>query len=695
VGLPDEVDVVCYFLSRRASDASSERFLAAVVPQLAYLCGIEPPATTRDEFLRLWRKAVEQAVRDRRQLLLAVDGLDEDLLPPGSPSVASLLPTLVGEHAHVLVTSRPYPELPVDVPDGPLKPPSIRVDLKPFEGAKRLAELARKEFYDLTHGVEAELAVNLLGLLTAAAAPLTVADLLALLSDDTGAPSATVRKVKLFVAERAARILEPVGPAGEARWQFAHSSLLEYAQDPNGDFARDTEEPRDPGYRRRIHRWAQQWRDVGWTATADGRVPRYLLDEYPATLADDPSRLTALVSDVGWVDAAVQSTGVDRVLADLRSAAANPANSELAAMLAMVSGQAHHLRPPAPVAQPGYVLRQLWMQAAELREDDLASDLRARLRSQPNSGLIPVWTTRRASHAMSAELGRHDDSVRAVAGLPDGRVASGGSDRRVLVWDPSQPGTDPVELGHDSVRAVAVLPDGRVVSGGDDFRVLVWDPSQLGSGPVELGRHDGPVRAVAVLPDGRVVSDGDDRRVLVWDASQPGTDPLELGRHGREVTAVAVLPDGRVVSGGGEFDGRVLVWDPSQPGTDPVELGRHDGRVHAVAVLADGRVVSGGRFGGVLVWDPSRPGSDPLELGHDSVIAVAVLPDGRVVSGGYDRRVLIWNATTQRQVAQMDCSVVGLAAVQASRSEASLVVVHEGHGFSLWSVERTTMSRAE
>ena len=50
VGLPDEVDVVCYFLSRRATDASSERFLAAVVPQLAYLCGIDPPAATRDEF---------------------------------------------------------------------------------------------------------------------------------------------------------------------------------------------------------------------------------------------------------------------------------------------------------------------------------------------------------------------------------------------------------------------------------------------------------------------------------------------------------------------------------------------------------------------------------------------------------------------------------------------------------------------
>jgi hypothetical protein len=461
VGLPDQVDVVCYFLSRRASDASSERFLAAVVPQLAYLCGIDPPATTRDEFLRLWRKAVEQAGRQRRHLLLAVDGLDEDLLPPGSPSVASLLPTLVGEHAHVLVTSRPRPELPRDVERGhPLRQVEP-VRVSPFEGAEGLAELARKEVYDLTHGAEAQLAVDLLGLFTAAAGPLTVADLLALLSDDTGRTGTTARQVKVFVAERAARILEPVGPAGEVRWQFAHGSLLEYAQDPNGTFAQDTEELRDPGYRERIHRWAEHWRDAGWTATADGGVPRYLLDEYPATLADDPSRLAALVSDVGWVDAALQSTGVDRVLADLRSAATPvQAMPAVAAMLATVSGQAHHLRFPLPLTDPGYVLRQLWMQAAELGEDRLASDLRARLGSQPDPSLIPIWTTRRTSRALVAELGRHDGSV----------------------------------------LALAVLADGRVVSVGDDGPVLVWDPSQPGRGPVELGRHDGPVNAWRCCP---------------------------------------------------------------------------------------------------------------------------------------------------------------------------------------------------
>ena len=62
---------------------------------------------------------------------------------------------------------------------------------------------------------------------------------------------------------------------------------------------------------------------------------------------------------------------------------------------------------------------------------------------------------------------------------------------------------------------MAVLPDGRVVTGGGDRRVLVWDPARAGAGPVELGRHHSTVVAVAVLPDGRVVSGENVGRVLV------------------------------------------------------------------------------------------------------------------------------------------------------------------------------------
>ena len=101
------------------------------------------------------------------------------------------------------------------------------------------------------------------------------------------------------------------------------------------------------------------------------------------------------------------------------------------------------------------MLRQLWLQAAELTEDALADAIRAQLRSQPGPGLAPRWTTRRASRALSGELGRHDDRVWAVAALADGRVVSGGRDRRVLVWDPASPASGPLELGC-SVTALAM-----------------------------------------------------------------------------------------------------------------------------------------------------------------------------------------------------------------------------------------------
>ena len=675
-GLPDGVDVVCYFLSRRASDATGDRFLEAVVPQLAWLCDQDPPVASVDQYHALWEQAAARAARTGRHLLLVVDGLDEDLLPSGSPGVESLLPALAGTNAHVLVSTRP-------------RHADDKVTLGPFEGAQELADMAKQEIYDLTHGDDPDLAVDILGVLTAAAGPLSLRDLLALRSDARTAPTAAdTRHVRRLVEDRAARSLERVGPANGERYQFAHESLLAYAQ--------ADDDLNDPEYRHRIDQWADRWRDDGWPTPAGGMkgTPQYFLDTYPSTLTDDHQRLAELAGDIGWVEAAVQSAGVDRVLTDLRQAlTVNPASARVAAVLAAVTGQAQHLRPPQPVDEPGYILRQLCIQAADIAEDQLADDLLRRLQSRPGPCLMPRWTTRRAGRALSGELGRHDHGVWAVAVLADGRVATGGDDWRVLVWDPARPGAnsaelegfrsqghavaalpdgrvvtggryaallvwDPahpggevVELGHRggySVGAAAALPDGRVVTGGRSGRVLVWDPARPDADPVELGQHPGPVGAVAVLADGRVATAGDYPRVFVWDLARPGADPVGLDGPRRPVRAVAGLADGRLVAGGD--DGRVLVWDPARPRAEPVELSRDDTGmgampVCAVAGLADGRLVAGGDDRRVLVWDPARPRAEPVELGrHDSaVLAVGVLADGRVVTGGNDKRVLVWN----------------------------------------------------
>jgi WD40 repeat protein len=652
-GLPDEVDTVCYFLSRRASDASSDRFLAAVVPQLAYLCDVPDPNATRDQYHALWQQAADRAARTGRHLLLVLDGLDEDLLPAGSPSVASLLPMSLNTRVHVLVSSRPHPELPDDVLDGhPLEVPPVL--LSPFKGARELIGLARKEINDLARGDDSDLAVDVLGLLTAAQGALSLRDLVALRTEGHVTPTARdTRRMRRLVEDRAARTLERVGPPGNERYRFGHESLREYAM-TMPDLC-------DPQYRQEIDRWASRWRDAGWPVRAAGAegTPRYLLDTYPSILVGD-SRLPQLCGDLGWIEAAIQYAGVGLVLAVLNeAAAANPSSVPVDRVLTVIRSQAHNLKRPQPLGQAGYISRQLWMQAAELGENELAHDILCRLQAQPSSRLMPRWTTRRSSPALSSELGRHGGAVYAAAVLPDGRVVTGGGGGRLLVWDPAHPGNEPVELGRHErpVSEIAVLPDGRVAAsylpsflGRADGRLLVWDPAHPGNEPVELGRRGHRVSAMAVLPDGRVVTSNDavglgsnDGWVLVWDPARPGTDPVELGRYYQSVDAVAVLPDGHVVAGGG--DGRVLIWDPARPGSYPVELGRHDGRMNAAAILPDNRVATGGDDGRVLVWNPARPGSYPVELGQhdDQVNAVAALPDGRVIAGAHNGPVLVWD----------------------------------------------------
>ena len=306
--LPPSVDVVAYFLSRREADADSNRFLAAVVPQLAHLLDEDPPVPGLEQFRALWNRAADRAAAAGRHLLLVVDGLDEDLHPRGLPSVARVIPARTGGCAHVLVTSRPYLEL--DVPAGHPLGAAPPMALVAFQDAEHLGELARQEIDDLLHGEDQDLAAEVLGVLTAAAGALAIDDLATLVGDLAPATPAWSRQVGRLITEKAARSLQPVGPADRRRYQFAHGSLLERAQ-----IDQDLRDLRHPDYRRRLDRWADQWRDAGWPAPVEaaGMTPRYLLDEYPSTLKDQPHRLTALAGDIGWIAAALQTVGLDRV----------------------------------------------------------------------------------------------------------------------------------------------------------------------------------------------------------------------------------------------------------------------------------------------------------------------------------------------------------------------------------------------
>lgn len=643
LGLPDDVDAVYYFLSSATSDADGNRFLTAVVPQLAALCGATPTHQGRDELLDLWDRAGQLAEAAGRHLLLVVDGVDEeeDRRPLGIPRVLDLLPRPTRANTHLLLSAR-VPQ-PVSSTHPMYEARVLRV-LPPL-GSAGLGVLPQDEIAALVHHSDW---VDCLGHLAAASGPLSERDLATLNSaklDIEPTPGVLVQVRE--VLRSCGRSLDHLDSRTEALWWFAHSALLVAA--------RTNPYLGSPRYRERIHDWAEYWGSsaapsgIAWQSTPGMPVPTYLLNAYPQTLTvEQPERLANLVTDVGWVDAAVRVVGVEQVVCVLLSArerakmAGLPRTriESLSTLLSVVRGEARHFARPL-VAQEGFVLRHLLMHAAELGAEALKQECAQRLGVVPTEGPEFGWTTRSVSPAFVGESERCGSEILGMAAAPDGRVVTVGRDGWVLVWEPRATGSRPVRVGHHdgAARAVAVTDSGRVITGGDDRCVRMWsltNPAGCGL----LGRHGGAVRAVAAMSDERFVTCGHDGRVLMWDVG--AADPVEVGRHPSAVRTIAVTGDDNVITGGD--DGQVLEWALPWKATPELDarhvigprlLGRHDGSVRALVDVKTA-VVTGGDDRRILhclrPTNFSEPVVADIARHRDSIRALLVCEKDRLIA---------------------------------------------------------------
>ncbi len=245
----------------------------------------------------------------------------------------------------------------------------------------------------------------------------------------------------------------------------------------------------------------------------------------------------------------------------------------------------------------------------------------------------------------------HLSGVGGAAFSPDGkRLASGGSDGTVKIWDVAEGRLIKSLTGHAGpVRSVVFSPDGRrIVSGSFDKTLRIWDAG-TGQKINTLQGHNDKVYSVVFTGDGKRIASSSWGVVKTWDA-RTGRELGTLKAHKSNVWSVAFSPDGRQFASASR-DKTVKIWSPAIRGSRVLE--GHAGWVCSVAFSPDNRLlVSGGYDMSVKVWNASTGREARTLKGHKGyVYSVAFSPDGKhIASGSWDKTVKIWDAATGAEI---------------------------------------------
>ncbi|WP_236246873.1 hypothetical protein [Streptomyces sp. CC210A] len=292
---PEGVRAVSFFVTALYAGQSDRRaFLDVLVEQLAEIVRQPLPETLTEAnrqawFLQFLDEAAAVCRNRGERLVIVVDGLDEDQ-GADSHSIAAVLPANPPDGVRIIVSGRPAPPVPDDVPTRhPLRDGRILRTLDPSRAALAVRDVASRELRTLLRG--GGIGLDAVAFTVAAGGGLTHTDLAEL----TGTEPWEIEDL----------LAGPAGRTFSARGQgvvLAHEELHATA-------LRSLSRATISGRLDRLHAWHDAYRGLGWPA----ETPDYLLRGYFPMLSSqgDLPRMAACASDMARLDRVLELTGGD------------------------------------------------------------------------------------------------------------------------------------------------------------------------------------------------------------------------------------------------------------------------------------------------------------------------------------------------------------------------------------------------
>ena len=269
---PTGTVVVSHFIRRtEARRIDSEAFLNTMIEQFGAVAGLLPEATDPEaEYMRLMNAAANACAGSRKQLVMLVDGLDEDgSKRVGRVPIAGLLPAQPPLGLHLIVARRRGVQLPLEVPnDHPL----YTARCLEIDQAAEAAESGRLAMLELDTQMRDPLGREVLLYVTASGGGLTASDI-AELADNKDIDAFDIQG--LIAGGLGSTLGCSPGKSASCGYVFRHHDLLAAAM------ARFNEVP---GRMRRCHEAIDEWAESAVTAGWPDHTPEYLISGYPHML---------------------------------------------------------------------------------------------------------------------------------------------------------------------------------------------------------------------------------------------------------------------------------------------------------------------------------------------------------------------------------------------------------------------------